>query len=153
MGKVSFKIEGISELVEALTEELPKATATNIQKRALKEAAAPIERDAKNNAPFRTGTLRAKIDIGAKLSPRQKSQNEKESKVEVYVGPPSMERAIVAEFGSVKQVPKPFMRPAWDANKRMAFEHLKKILEDEIEKARQRAARKTARLLAKQGKT
>jgi HK97 gp10 family phage protein len=149
MPKVTFKIEGLSELVEGLKEELPKATATNVQKRALKEAADPIEADAKQNAPYRTGLLRRKIDVGTKLSPRQKSKNEKESKVEIYIGPPSMERAIVAEFGSVNQTPKPFMRPAWDAHKRSAFDGIKDILEKEIEKARQRIARKTAKYLVK----
>lgn len=146
MVKVTFRIEGISELAEALTDELPKATATNVQKRALKEAADPIEADIKRNAPVRTGKLKEKIDVGSKLSPRQKSQNEKESKVEVYIGPPSMERAIVAEFGSVKQSPKPFVRPAWDANKRNAFDKIKELLEEQIEKARQRIARRAAKL-------
>lgn len=149
MTKVTFKIEGVSELVEAFTNELPKATSTNVQKRALKEAATPILHDAEQHSPVRTGLLRKKIDIGSKLSPRQKAKNEKESKVEIYVGPPSMERAIVAEFGSVNQTPHPFMRPAWDANKRTAFDTIKQILEEEIEKARQRIARKTAKLLAK----
>lgn len=152
MAKVTFKIEGVSELVGALTEELPKATSTNVQKRALREAAGPIESDAKQHAPRRTGFLREHIDIGSKLSPRQKSKNEKLSKVEIYIGPPSMARAIVAEFGSVNQTPRPFMRPAWDANKRSAFDTIKQILEEEIEKARQRIARKTARLLAKTNK-
>jgi len=149
MVKVTFKIEGVKELADALVEELPKATATNIQKRALKEAADPIEADAKRNAPVRTGLLQRRIDVGTKLTARQKSQNNKESKVEVYIGPPSMTRAIVAEFGSIHQAPHPFMRPAWDANKRSAFDGIKKILEDEIEKARQRIARKAAKLAAK----
>jgi HK97 gp10 family phage protein len=147
MVKVLFKIEGISELVDGLTNELPKATSINVQKRALKEAADPIEASAKSAAPRRTGLLQRDIDIGTRLSSRQKAQNPKESKVEVYVGPPSMPRAIVAEFGSVKETPRPFMRPAWDANKRTAFDTIKEILTDEIEKARQRIARKTARLL------
>jgi HK97 gp10 family phage protein len=151
--KVSFTIEGLSDLVEALRDELPKATSTNVQKRALKEAADPIEADAKSHAPVRTGKLREKIDIGSKLSPRQKSKNEKASKIEVYVGPPSMARGIVAEFGSVKQSPHPFMRPAWDANKRSAFEKIKDILEEEIEKARKRMAAKAARQLAKMNKS
>lgn len=148
MAKVTFRIEGVSELAEAFRDELPKATATNVQKRALKEAADPIESDARQNAPLRTGFLREHIDVGARLSPRQRA-TPKESKVEVYVGPPSMPRAIVAEFGSVYQSPRPFMRPAWDANKRGAFKGIKELLEDEIEKARQRIARKTARLLGK----
>lgn len=152
MAKVSFKIEGLSELVSALKEELPKATATNVQKRALKEAGEPIESEAKRMAPYRTGLLKERIDIGSKLSPRQKSASKKESKIEVYVGPPSMARGIVAEFGSVKQAPHPFMRPAWDGNKRSAFNTIKEILEKEIEKARQRILRKTARQLAKMNK-
>ncbi len=149
MAKTFFKIEGLAELVDGLTNELPKATATNVQKRALTEAAKYFEEDAKQRAPVKTGFLREKIDISSKLSPRQKSLNEKESKVEIYVGPPSMERAIVAEFGSIYQSPKPFMRPAWDDNKKTAFNDLKDILSDEIEKASQRIAKKTARLLPK----
>ena len=149
MAKVTFKIEGLSEFVEALKEELPKATAANVQKRALKEAAEPMESDAKRNAPVRTGLLQERINISTKLSPRQKSGSPKESKYEVYVGPPSMARGIVAEFGSVKQTAKPFMRPAWDANKKTMFNKLRDILADEIEKARQRIARKTARQAAK----
>jgi HK97 gp10 family phage protein len=147
--KVTFKIEGLSELVDGLTNELPKATATNVQKRALLTAAEPMEADAKRMAPRRTGLLRERINVSSKLSPRQKSQSKKESKVEIYVGPPSMTRAIVSEFGSVKESPRPFMRPAWDSNKRTAFDKIRDILAEEIENARQRIARKTARQLAK----
>lgn len=143
-GRVSVKVEGLSELIAGL-EELTKATATNVQKRALKEAAAPIEADAKLKAPRLTGLLQRSIDIGSKLSPRQRS-SPKLSKVEVYVGPPSMERGIVAEFGSVKQSPKPFMRPAWDANKTKALATIKDNLKTEIDKAAQRAARKAAKI-------
>jgi HK97 gp10 family phage protein len=146
---VSIKIEGLSDLVDGLTNELPKATAANVQKRALKEAADPIEAFAKQAAPVRTGKLRDKINISTKLSPRQKSSHKKESKYEIFVGPPSMARGIVAEFGSVKQSPHPFMRPAWDANKKTAFSKIGDILAREIEKARQRAARKAAKLAGK----
>lgn len=148
--KMSFKVEGLSDLIAGL-DELTKATATNVQKRALKEAADPMEQYAKSKAPKRTGLLEERINISSKLSPRQRSLSPKAAKVEVYVGPPSMARGIVAEFGSVKQSPHPFMRPAWDANKRGALETIKDILKAEIEKARQRAARKAARLLAKTG--
>ena len=41
----TIKIEGLSELKDAL-EELSKATARNVQKRALIEAAGPLEADA-----------------------------------------------------------------------------------------------------------
>ena len=147
---VTVKVEGLSDLLSGL-EELKKATATNVQKRALKEAAEPIEAAAKQGAPVRTGFLQEKITISSKLSPRQKSTSPKLSKIEVYVGPPSMARGIVAEFGSVKQSPHAFMRPAWDGNKQAALNSIKKNLSEEIEKARKRAAAKAARLLAKTG--
>ena len=150
--KFTVKVEGLSELLDGL-EELTKATALNVQKRALRKAAEPIESEAKRYAPYRTGTLERRIDIGTKLSPRAKSRAEKESKVEIFVGPPSMTRGIIAEFGSVKQSPHPFMRPAWEGNKREALDSIKGDLTDEIEKARQRAARKAARQLAKLGVT
>lgn len=146
--KETVKVEGLSELVAGL-EELKKATATNIQKRVLKNAGEPIESEAKRLAPFKTGKLKEKIDIGSKLSRRQKSLSDKESKIEIYVGPPSMPRAIVSEFGSVNESARPFMRPAWDSNKKAALDGIKKDLAEEIEKARQRAARKAAKVLAK----
>lgn len=140
----SFKIEGLSELLDGL-EELTSASAINVQKRALTAAGRPIQQDAQTAAPHRTGFLQRSITISARLSPRQKKAASKESKIEIYVGPPSMARAIVGEFGSVKQTPKPFMRPAWDANKQTALKSIKGILEDEIEAARKRALAKTAR--------
>jgi len=142
----SFKIEGLAELADALG-ELSSAAAINVQKRALAEAARPIQQDAQALAPYRTGLLKRRITISSKLSARQKHSSVKESKVELYVGPPSMARAIVAEFGSVKQTPKAFMRPAWDANKTKALNSIKDILAEEIEDARARAARKTAKYL------
>jgi HK97 gp10 family phage protein len=148
MPKSMVHIEGLSDLLDGL-QELTKATATNVQKRALKDAAEPIERDAKAKAPRRTGFLEQSIDIGTKLTARQKSKLEKGSKIEIYVGPKSMPRAIVQEFGSVNQAPNPYMRPAWDANKKPALDLISKELAEEIEKARQRAARKAAKQLAK----
>jgi len=150
MSTVKFKVEGLSDLVDGLG-ELPKATSTNVQKRALKAAAQPIADDAQSRAPVRTGFLKEHISVGTQLSARQRSQNPKQAKVEIYIGPPSMPRAIVAEFGSVKQSARPFMRPAWDVNKRRALNTIRDILADEIEKARQRLARKAARLLAMKG--
>ena len=149
MAKGSFRIEGLTELVDGMLNELPKATSANVVKRALMKAAAPMESDAKQNAPVKTGKLKEKIDIGTKLSKSARKKHPKEMKYEVYVGPPSMSRAIVAEYGSVKQSPKPFMRPAWDANKKSALKDIVSVLSEELEKARQRIARKTARQLAK----
>lgn len=147
--KVTVKLEGYAELAEGL-EELPQATATNVQKRALKKAAAPIVDAAKRLAPRLSGHLQTSIKPSEKLSRRQKSLYHKESQVEIFVGPAALVQAITQEFGTINNRPQPFMRPAWDANKRKALELIKDELAAEIEKARARIARKTARLAARQ---
>jgi HK97 gp10 family phage protein len=81
-----------------------------------------------------------------KLSRRQKSLYHKESEVEIYVGPAALVQAITQEFGTVTNRPQPFLRPAWQENKRAALDNIKDVLAEEIEKARARIARKTARL-------
>jgi HK97 gp10 family phage protein len=149
MVKMTFKIEGLKELKEALEEEFPKATATNIQKRALVDAAQPMVATAQALAPVAVGTLQQSIKVSPKLSSRQKSKHKKESRVEMFVGPAPVRQAVVQEFGTVFHAAHPYMRPAWDSHKLGMLNSIKKVLEEQIEKARQRALRKTARLLAK----
>jgi len=144
----TVKIEGLSELKDAL-EELSKATARNVQKRALIEAAGPLEADAERLAPFRKGTLKRSITISPKLSSRQRSLHKPTAKVEMFVGPGSLVQAITSEFGTSHSAPRPFMRPAWDKNKKPMLLSIRDFLAEQIEKARQRAARKAARILAK----
>jgi len=146
-----MRVDGLSDLVEAL-EDLKKATATNVKKRALIDAAEPLRADAERYAPRQTGRLASTIAVSTKLS-RSQSGAEKGSKVEVYVGPASMTRAIVQEFGSIYQTPRPYMRPAWDKNKKDIPSAVGASLWEEIAKAAARAARKAARLLAKQSAT
>jgi HK97 gp10 family phage protein len=147
MVAVTFKIEGVSEVAEGLL-ELSKATGTNVVKRALKKAADPIVSTATQLAPRLTGQLQTSIKPSDKLSRRQKSLYPKKSEIEIYVGPAALVQAITQEFGTVTNKPQPFMRPAWEQNKREALERIKDDLAEEIEKARARIARKTARLAA-----
>ena len=143
----TFKIEGLSEVAEGLN-ELSRATGTNVLKRALKAAADPISQAAKRAAPRLSGHLMQSIKPSDKLSRRQKSLYHKESEVEIFVGPAALVQAITQEFGTVTNRPQPFLRPAWQENKRAALDSIKDILAEEIEKARARIARKTARLQA-----
>jgi hypothetical protein len=72
---------------------------------------------------------------------------------ELFMGPAEPEfrkkraaiKAIVMEFGSFKDTPQPYMRPAWDKDSRPMLERLKKLLWDEVSKAVARAARKAAK--------
>ena len=144
----TFTLEGLHELVDSLM-ELPKATSTNVQKRTLMRAGDLIREDAEASAPVRTGKLQQSFSVGTKLSRRQKFLNKRESKVEVFAGPGALVQAITSEFGTAHQNARPFMRPAWDANKRPALDGIKEDLSKEILKAAQRLARKQAKLLAK----
>lgn len=148
MARQSFHIDGLSELEDALA-ELPKATGKNVLKRALTKAGEPIEEMAERLAPQLSGALKRSFTTGTKLSRRQKSQHEKESDVEVFVGPGSLAQAITQEFGTAHHGAKPFMRPAWDSNKSKAFDTIKEDIKTEIDKAVARLARKAARLAAK----
>jgi len=147
MPKQTIRVEGLSELKDAL-EELPKATGTNVLKRALTQAADPIQAQAESLAPVMTGKLKRSIIVGTKLSSTQKKSAKKINKVEIYVGPGQLRQATLQEFGTVNQRPQPFLRPAWSANVRPALNSIREILADEIEKARARIARKIARLAA-----
>jgi len=74
---------------------------------------------------------------------------------EVHVGPTRAKskraaiKRIVTEFGSVKQSPRPYMRPAWAQKKGEALEVIKRELGGEIDKAAKRAAKRAAAKAAK----
>lgn len=149
MGKTFVRVEGLRELEKNL-KELPRATAINVMKRVLIQAGEPIRAAAAAMAPVDTGTLQSRIDIGSKLTRRQRRVTKRESKVEVYIGVRGqLPSGHFQEFGTVHDKPQPFMRPAWDANDTGALETIKTLTWAEIKKAAERLARKTARLAAK----
>lgn len=148
MAKELWHIEGLSELQEALS-ELSKTTSKNVLKRALTKAAEPIRDQANSAAPRLSGFLAASITIGTTLSRRQKSQHTKESPVEVFVGPGPSAKSITQEFGAAHHRAQPYMRPAWDSNKRSALDTIAQDIKAEIDKAVERAERKAARIAAK----
>jgi HK97 gp10 family phage protein len=147
MARVSFKIEGLSDLDDALT-ELPKATARNVLVRVLKKEAEPIRAAGERYAPRLTGKLAVSYTVSTVLSSRQRSMNRKESDVEVYVGPAPLAQATQTEFGNAHQAPHPHLRPAWDQNVNKILDNITKDLSDEIDKAVARLARKAQRLAA-----
>lgn len=176
---ISMRVEGLSDLEKALT-ELPKATGKNVIRRALLAAAQPISDEAirrirvKRVEPkigitpikFTSGSAgkRAFAEAMARGATRQEASdaahvaNARESGEAANttsgvtsIGP--TQRAFYGfEFGTVKQAPQPFMRPAWDLHKMQALETIKTALAEEIEKARIRIVQKQLRLLAKLNK-
>jgi HK97 gp10 family phage protein len=140
----TFRIEGLSELLDAL-QELPKATGTNVLKRALVNASDPMVKEAERLAPHLTGTLQRSIDASPRLSTRAKAKHTKQSKVEIFVGPGSLRAAAFQEFGTVHHRPQPFLRPAWEGTKLKMLDSIGKEIWNEIQKAAARLARKAAR--------
>lgn len=146
MARETFKIEGLAELDEALT-ELPKATARAVLLRTLKKEAQPIADAEKVFAPKLTGQLALSPVVSTKLTRRQKGR--KESMVEVYVGPTPHPKSIQTEFGNAHQAAQPHLRPAWDGNVMRVLSGIRDTLASEIEKTRARIAKKAERLAAK----
>lgn len=148
MARQTFKIEGLAELDEALT-ELSKATARAVLVRVLKEQGQPIRDAGEALAPKETGGLKASYAISTKLSPRQKGLNSKESDVEVYIGPGPAAKGVQTEFGNAHQAAQPHLRPAFDGNVMKVLEGIRDSLAAEIEKTRARIAKRAERRAAK----
>ena len=169
--KVLVKVEGLSEL-EAALRELPKATAKNTIRRALSKAAQPIADEAAekirvqrvdpaiavSKIKFSSGAAgkRAFAEALARGATREEAgQAAHQANAEagddakitsglLVVGP--TKRAFYGfEFGTVKQAPQPFMRPAWENNKNDSLEIISDELKAEIDKAVARIAKKALR--------
>lgn len=137
-----FKLIGAKELENAL-KQFPKSVAKAALRQTLKKAAKPILSSARANAPRRTGKLAKSIVISTRLKRTQRKRYE--TGVSLFVGSTSS-RAHWFEFGfypggGAKFVKRPFLRPAWDANKA----RVKEIFEKEIWKVMEKKASQLAR--------
>ena len=151
---MQIKVDGLKELDKALS-QLPKATAKNTLKRTLMKAADPIDEAASAMAPVDLGKLERSVVVGTRLTRSQQTGGPKltaggfrsasKNYVEVHVGT-RLSRGQFMEFGTFKDDPSPFMRPAWDANKDRALDIIKSELGPEIERAGARYARKLGRV-------
>lgn len=147
---VTFTLVGARETMEALRTMLPDRTAKNIMKRVLKKHAEPFAAKMAAMAPVRTGQLKAGVGVGTTLSKHQKSQfrKEHEDDVVVFAGVGPLPQAHLVEYGTSHSAPRPFARPAWDAEKMNMLKGLLEDMRQEIDKAAARAARKAAKAVA-----
>lgn len=150
--KMSMQVVGLKELEQAL-KELPKELSGKKGgpvKTALMAAALPVLRSAQANAAKRTGRLRGAIK-------RQRHPNPKFLNEIVGVGVDpgtSREDARGAwyghfiEFGTVKNPPRPFLRPALEANRKNSVLIYRKRLAIGIEKIAKQVGNENARRVA-----
>jgi len=135
MAKPAFKFElhGMKELMDAMDELPTMSMKKGVVRNALKKAALPIKEAAKANAqslPFDNKAIVDSIKVGTSLKKSQRGRQDR-SRVTVYVGS-SHPLSPLFEWGTSERFtktgaarghisPHPFLRGAWDANKKIAL--------------------------------
>ena len=114
MGKVDFQIDA-TEFLKSLDQY--DNHVTNGLKDAIKECALAIQSDAKRNCPVDTGRLRMSIT----------SDTSNINNFEASVGT-NVEYATHVEYGTRKQSPKPYLRPAYNKNVAKLQTKINKVL-------------------------
>ncbi len=164
-------VEGLKEL-EAALKELPKATGKNVIRRALNKAVQPMADEAEAKIRVKrvqdpiavskikfsggeagkrafaealaSGATRQEAGQAARAANAESDDDPKITSGVLIMGP--TKRAFYGfEYGTVRQAPQPFMRPAWDDNKDGAVDIIAEQLKIEIDKAVARIAKKALR--------
>ncbi|HHR6500876.1 TPA: HK97-gp10 family putative phage morphogenesis protein [Providencia alcalifaciens] len=128
--KINASVTGLRELGEALG-RLEEEIKTKILLDAGRKAMEPVLDDMKRNAGFdeTSQTVHMRDSIKIRTSKNKKLNGS----VLITVGPTKKHaiKVIAQEMGTVKQISKPFIRPALDYNKHSVL----KILTEEIREA------------------
>ncbi len=143
MAKTSVRISGLKELDRALG-KLPEATAKRVLRDVLKEAGEPLARTARRLAPKDEYHLYDSIDVSTRLNKRQAALHKKEANPafqEMFVGT-NNPAGVQQEFGNERHGAQPFMRPAWDAEKKNVLDLIANLLWGKIEQAAEKLASK-----------
>jgi len=131
--QVRAKIEGVKELENAFM-ELPNSMQKQVLLSALKKASKPVVKDAQEKARKKTGK-------GAKSIKARTNKNLKP--VGISIGPSREEfHMSFIEFGTVTQSARPFLRPAWDANRFAVLQSMEKEIWNALTKKARTLARK-----------
>jgi hypothetical protein len=168
---VRVSVTGGPEVEAALRELGNRVTAVNTARRALKQAADPIQQRAQSLAPDDPATGAGKyLKESIKVAPR-KSRDKDQVWVSVgidksvdppkqvvrkrrkgtYRDPGVAGVSVIMEFGAPAKniAPRPFMGPAWEAEKMATPQRIVDVLAVEVSKSAARASRKAARGVGK----
>jgi len=159
MGTPAFKFElhGLKELMDAMDELPTMSMKKGVVRNALKKAALPIKEAAKANAqslPFDNKAIVDSIKVGTSLKKSQRGRQDR-SRVTVYVGS-SHPLSPLFEWGTSERFtktgaarghisPHPFLRGAWDANKKIALERIGEEMWKAILKSAKLLSKKAAK--------
>lgn len=149
---MEVKVEGLEALGKALR-DFPTVLAQKYLKRATYTAAALIETDAISRAPVLTGLLKSKIAVFKRsadgnsshysIGVRKLRLNRKVKKVLKITRKANISIEIAddafywrfLEFGTAKMSARPFLRPAFEAQKENAVEVFRVMLADGVQAA------------------
>ena len=122
-----------AKALDTLLKRLPGKIAGRILQSSLRAGAMVIVKDARLRAPTRTGTLRGEI-VARKTKGAPSS-------AAVTIGPTKDAFwGLFQEFGTRFHPPHPWLRPAFEASKRLALDKTGKSLGMKIEKAAEKLA-------------
>ena len=107
--KTTVRTQGFREL-EQLMFQIKGTTAKSNVREAMREALEPMARRARQLAPVDQGDLVEGIEVTGRGIPPAPNRDP----AEMMMGPGRHPQAILQEFGTFKEPPQPFMRPAWD---------------------------------------
>jgi HK97 gp10 family phage protein len=133
--KFSFTVDGVEEVVRKLQSIEPKLQKQALRK-AVREGAKVIQREAEANVPVDTGQLREAIKIRA---PKKRKKGRISTLVQVGKGDFRGDTfyGAMIEYGTSKMPARPFMTPAYESKGEAA----KNVAVAEIEKALDRIIR------------
>lgn len=133
--RITLRIEGLDRLQRKLV-RIGSLPADPVALKALRKGAEPMREAAEQKAPRRPGSGR--LARGVQIADRESTPH----KAEVAVGIGEDEfygvfQELADEFGGVHHAAQPFLRPAYDENRRQTVE----IVRRELAKAVKREAR------------
>ncbi|WP_265494606.1 HK97-gp10 family putative phage morphogenesis protein [Providencia heimbachae] len=133
--KISATVSGLSDLGSALT-RLEEEIKTKILRSAGRKAMEPVLDDMKRNAGFDETSQTAHMRDSIKI--RSTSSKKLNGSVLITVGPTNKHfiKAFAQEMGTIKQVSRPFIRPALDYNKQAVLNILVTEIRDALYRIR-----------------
>lgn len=136
--RVTVEIKGLKELEYELS-RLGEDITTKVLRQAGREAMAPVLEDMKQHAGYDATSESEHMRDSIKIRTTSRMKDQKTlSIMTVRVGPSKAHamKAKAQEFGTVKQIPNPFIRPALDYNRQFILNTLAAEIRASIEKYR-----------------
>ena len=145
MGR-QMRVEGLNEMLATLS-RLPEEFKGRPVQRSLRAGLSIIQKEAQRLAPVDEGRIQANImlrqipakDLGAGVSEGVYITVRRDRKMDRH-DPRNAWYWHIQEFGSIFQPGKPFLRPAFDANKRQAVDEyaaqFRSLIDTAVKKAR-----------------